>query len=45
MIFEHLSEREAERIYNDFLAAGLSADDAFNETYAIDCAMDEDQEE
>ena len=43
MVFEHLTEDEVERLYEDFLLHGMSEDDAFNEVYSMDCRMDSNE--
>ena len=40
MVFKHLGEEKAMKLYNEFLAKGMSEDDAFNEVYSIECNMD-----
>ena len=43
MVFKHLGEEKAMKLYNEFLAKGMSEDDAFNEVYSIECNMDNDE--
>lgn len=43
-VFNNLGEKKANKIYNDFIAKGLSEDDAFTETYAIECNLDQEEE-
>ena len=42
MVFEHLSEEQAEKLYKEFIAQGFDKDTVFNEVYSIDCNMDEE---
>lgn len=44
MVFNNLGEEKAKELYDKFIADGMSEDDAFNEVYAIECSMDEDDE-
>lgn len=41
-VFQHLSEEYVEARYNEMLAQGMSEDDAFDELWAEDCALDEE---
>ena len=41
-VFKNLGEEKAKEIYDSFIAKGLSEDDAFTETYSIECNMDEE---
>ncbi len=42
-VFENLGEERAGELYDKFIAQGMSEDDAFNEVYAIECSMDEEE--
>lgn len=42
MVFENLGEEKAMELYNEFIAKGMSEDEAFGEVYSIECNMDED---
>lgn len=42
MVFKNLSEEKAKKLYDEFIAKGLSEDDAFTEVYSIECNMDEE---
>jgi hypothetical protein len=41
-VFENLGEERAMELYNEFLAKGMSEDEAFEEVYSIECNMDEE---
>lgn len=41
-VFENLGEEKAMELYNEFLAKGMSEDEAFGEVYSIECNMDEE---
>lgn len=41
-VFKNLGEEKAKKLYEKFIAEGMSEDDAFNEVYCIECNMDED---
>lgn len=45
MVFENLGEERAKELYNRFIADGMNKDDAFDKVYAIECDMDEDDED
>lgn len=42
MVFKNLSEKRAKELYDEFIAKGLSKDDAFTEVYSIECNMDKE---
>ena len=44
MVFKNLGEDKAKELYDKFISEGMSKDDAFDEVYAIECSMDEDDE-
>ena len=41
-MWENLGSDKAMELYNQFLAEGMNADDAFIEVYAIECGMDKE---
>lgn len=44
-VFQNLSMEFVEKEYNRMINKGMSADDAFNEIYSMDCNMDEYDED
>ena len=43
-VFENLGEEKAKELYDEFIANGMSEDEAFSEVYSIECNMDEGSE-
>lgn len=43
-VFQHLGEEEVDKYMKQFMDRGMSEEDAFTETYSIDCNMDDDDE-
>lgn len=43
-IFENLGEEKAKDLYAEFIAKGMSEDDAFTELYSIECNLDKEDE-
>ena len=41
-VFQHLTDEEVNEYMEKFIAQGMSEDDAFTETYSIECNMDEE---
>lgn len=41
-VFNNLGEERAKKLYDEFIAKGMSEDEAFDEVYSIECNMDED---
>ena len=41
-VFQHLTDEEVMKKYNEFIAQGMDEDEAFQQVYSIDCNMDED---
>lgn len=39
-VFQHLTDKEVNEYMEKFIAQGMSEDDAFTETYSIECNMD-----
>lgn len=44
-VFQHLSDEDVEKYMAQFMAGGMTKDEAFTETYAIDCNMDYDDDD
>ena len=44
MVFKNLGIDKALELYDQFIAKGLSGDDAFTEVYSIECNMDNEDE-
>lgn len=45
MVFQNLTDKEVNELFKKFKAKGMSDDDAFNELYAIECNLDDEEEE
>ena len=43
-VFENLGETKAKELYDNFIAQGMSEDDAWTEVYSIECNMDNEEE-
>ncbi len=41
-VFKNLGEEKAKELYNEFVAKGMSEDEAFDEVYSIECNMDKE---
>lgn len=41
-VFQYLTDEEVNEYMEKFIAQGMSEDDAFTETYSIECNMDEE---
>ena len=44
-VFANLGEEKAKELYDEFIAQGMSEDDAWIEVYSIECNMDDDEDE
>ena len=44
-VFENLGEEKAKELFEKFKAEGMSDDDAFSEVYAIECNLDNEEDE
>ena len=42
MYLKILEKKRQKKLYNEFLAKGMSEDEAFGEVYSIECNMDEE---
>ena len=40
MVFQNLSDEYVEKKYNEYIAQGMSEDDAFTEIYSEECNQD-----
>lgn len=41
-VFENLGEEKAKKLYDEFIANGMSENEAFDEVYSIECNLDDE---